>query len=175
MYITLYSITSLMWTAKGRTKSVHNSEVSTLVKPVVATGYKAHYIGKTKRAGRKVSTVVGCPQQWGVHRARFYCITIGKDTDRKNLRTPGKVLTSLTKQLLKSYSKKFSLFVRKLYFLYMKATQLLLYLKVTIQNYIKFLCKISFNYFVFSLGLLYHKTFTSQDSCFSCGKENGEF
>ncbi len=72
-----------MWTAKGRTKSVHNSEVSTLVKLAVARGHRAHrrcplstlvkhdkqdYIGKTKRAGRKsvhsggVSTVVGCPQ-----------------------------------------------------------------------------------------------------------------
>ncbi len=32
----VYSRTSLMWTAKGQTKSVHNSEVSTLVKLGVA-------------------------------------------------------------------------------------------------------------------------------------------
>ncbi len=65
-----------MWTAKGQTKSVHNSEVSTLVKLGVVTGHKAHnstllnvpdigkqdYIVKTKQAGRKVSTVAGCPQ-----------------------------------------------------------------------------------------------------------------
>ena len=61
-----YSRTSVMWTPKGRTKGVHNSEVSTLVKLGVATGHiadhKQDYIGKTKRAGRKVSTVVGCPQ-----------------------------------------------------------------------------------------------------------------
>ena len=61
IYIITYSGTSLMWTAKGQTKSVHNSEVSTLVKLGVATGHRPH-IGKTKRAGRKVSTVVGCPQ-----------------------------------------------------------------------------------------------------------------
>ena len=55
-----------MWTAKSQTKSVNNSEVSTLVKLSVATehttAYHVHYIGKTKRAERKVSTVMGCPQ-----------------------------------------------------------------------------------------------------------------
>ena len=60
--IHIYSRTSLMWTAEGRTKSVHNGEVSTLVKLGVATDHTTAYIGKTKRAGRKVSTVVGCPQ-----------------------------------------------------------------------------------------------------------------
>ena len=50
-----------MWTPEGWTKSVHNSEVSTLLKLGVAMGHRMH-IGKTKRAGRKVSTVVGCPQ-----------------------------------------------------------------------------------------------------------------
>ena len=58
-----------MWTPKGRTKSVHNSEVSTVVKLTMWTGYwtlvkldKQDYIGKTKQAGRKKSTAVGCPQ-----------------------------------------------------------------------------------------------------------------
>ena len=55
-----YSRTSLMWTPKGRAKSLHNSEVSTV----------------TKRVGKKVSTVPGCPQKWGVHRAGFYCISL---------------------------------------------------------------------------------------------------
>ena len=35
-----YSRTSVMWTPKGRTKSVHNSEVSTLVKLGVAAGHR---------------------------------------------------------------------------------------------------------------------------------------
>ena len=44
LYFTLkYSRTSLMWTAKGQTKSVHNSEVSTLVKLGVATGHRGHH------------------------------------------------------------------------------------------------------------------------------------
>ena len=55
-----YSRTSLMWTPEGRPKSVHNSEVSTVLRLM-------KYIGKTERAGGKVSTVVGCPQLWGVH------------------------------------------------------------------------------------------------------------
>ncbi len=37
-----YSRTSVMWTPEGRTKSVHNSEVSTLVKLGVATGHRSH-------------------------------------------------------------------------------------------------------------------------------------
>ncbi len=52
-----YSRTLQMWTANGQTKSVHNSEVSTLVKLGVATGYR----GKPNRLGEK------CPQCWGVH------------------------------------------------------------------------------------------------------------
>ncbi len=37
IFVPQYSRTSLMWTGKGQTKSVHNSEVSTLVKLGVAT------------------------------------------------------------------------------------------------------------------------------------------
>ncbi len=66
-----YSRTSVMWTPEGRPKSVHNSKVSTLVKLSVAMA--TVYIIENKRAGQKLSTVVGCPQRWGVHRARFYC------------------------------------------------------------------------------------------------------
>ncbi len=40
----LYSRTSVIWTPKGRTKSVHNSEVSTLVKLDVAMGHRLHTI-----------------------------------------------------------------------------------------------------------------------------------
>ncbi len=79
-----------MWTPKGRTKSVHNSKVSTLVKLGVAMGHRLHTMvpflsshkglsctyKENKPAGQKVSTKVGCPQRWGVHRARFYCIAI---------------------------------------------------------------------------------------------------
>ncbi len=60
-----YSRTSVMWTPKGRTKSVHNSEVSTLVKLDVPMGHRLH----TKQTGRAksvhrdgVSTKAGCPQ-----------------------------------------------------------------------------------------------------------------
>ena len=57
-----YSRTSVMWTPKGRAKSVHNSEVSTLVKLGVATGHIAHhrYLKSGPRSG--VSTKKGCPQ-----------------------------------------------------------------------------------------------------------------
>ncbi len=70
-----------MWTPKGRAKSVHNSEVSTLVKLGVATLVKlgvamGHRYKENKQAGQKVSTEVGCPQRWGVHRAGFYCTLI---------------------------------------------------------------------------------------------------
>ncbi len=41
----------------GQKTTVHIGEVSTLVKLD-----KQEYIGKTKRAGRKVSPVVECPQ-----------------------------------------------------------------------------------------------------------------
>ena len=60
-----------MWTAEGRTKSVHNSEVSTLVKLGLATGHTAHDVLSywENQTGREksvhnggVSTVVGCPQ-----------------------------------------------------------------------------------------------------------------
>ena len=50
-----YSRTSVMWTSEGRTKSVHNSEVSTLVNLGVTTG-------QHKTPGKK------CPQWWGVHK-----------------------------------------------------------------------------------------------------------
>ncbi len=39
-----YSRTSVMWTPEGRTKSVHNSEVSTLVKLGLAMGHRIHNI-----------------------------------------------------------------------------------------------------------------------------------
>ena len=48
-----YSRTSVIWTPAGRTKSVHNSEVSTLVKLGVAMDHR----------------------WWGVHRVGFYCTT----------------------------------------------------------------------------------------------------
>ena len=50
-----------MWTPEGRTKSAHNSEVSTLVKLGVAT-IGNNYIGKTNGPGKK------CPWWWGVHK-----------------------------------------------------------------------------------------------------------
>ena len=43
-----YSRTSLTWTAKGQTKSVQNSMVSTLVKLGVATGHKYGKTGREK-------------------------------------------------------------------------------------------------------------------------------
>ena len=57
-----------MWTPKGRTKSVYNHEVSTLVKLGVAMGHRLHtmvpfnriIIRKTKGPGKK------CLQRWGV-------------------------------------------------------------------------------------------------------------
>ena len=51
-----------MWTAKDRTKSVHNSEVSHMQLSWTKLYLQDKYIGKIKRAGRKVSTVVRCPQ-----------------------------------------------------------------------------------------------------------------
>ncbi len=48
-----------MWTPEGRTKSVHSSEVSTIVKP---TGVKLIHTRKIEQALRKVSIIVGCPQ-----------------------------------------------------------------------------------------------------------------
>ncbi len=84
-----YSRTSVMWTPKGRTKSVHNSEVSTLVKLGVATGHRLqefisdfssapHIInGRPLRTYHvqveKLSTGLGCPQQKGVHKEGLYC------------------------------------------------------------------------------------------------------
>ncbi len=67
-----------MWTPKGRTKSVHNSEVSTLVKLTTVFCLIMHnLIGlyrENKRAGQKVSTAVGCPQR---HSAiGFYMLAI---------------------------------------------------------------------------------------------------
>ncbi len=67
IYIITYSGTSLMWTAKGQTKSVHNSEVSTLVK---LGHFRFQWLGlERNQTGREnsvhsggVSTVVGCPQ-----------------------------------------------------------------------------------------------------------------
>ncbi len=60
-----------MWKAKGQTKSVLNSEVSTLVKLGVAMGHTAHpsLSYRENQMGREK-----CPQWWGVHRVRFYCI-----------------------------------------------------------------------------------------------------
>ncbi len=63
-----------MWTPKGRTKSVHNIELSTLVKLNICTGFgqcTTGYIGKPNGPEEK------CPQKWGVHRARFNCIWTG--------------------------------------------------------------------------------------------------
>ncbi len=53
-----------MWTAKGQTKSVHKSEVSTLVKLGVGHGlYRENQTGREKSVHNGgVSTVVGCPQ-----------------------------------------------------------------------------------------------------------------
>ncbi len=52
-----------MWTPKGRTKSVHNSEVSTLVKQAVSMDHRLIGLYKeNKWAGQK------CPQGWGVHK-----------------------------------------------------------------------------------------------------------
>ena len=55
-----------MQTPKCRTKSVHISEVSTVVKRT----------WKTQWALIKVSTRAGCPHKWGVHRARFHCTAL---------------------------------------------------------------------------------------------------
>ncbi len=41
----------MIWIPEGRTKSVHNSEMSTLVKLGVATGQRSH-----------------CPQGWSLHK-----------------------------------------------------------------------------------------------------------
>ena len=49
-----------MWTPKGRTKSVHNIEVSTLVKLGVAMGH-----GYKEKNGPDKK----CPQEWGVHKS----------------------------------------------------------------------------------------------------------
>ena len=71
----IYSRASVMWTPKGWTKSVHNSEVSTLVKLGVAMGHRLHTMvpflsshkglsctcGKGVHRGG-VSTKAGCPQ-----------------------------------------------------------------------------------------------------------------
>ena len=68
-----------MWTPKGRTKSVHNSEVSTLVKLGVAMGHRLHTIvpflswyevlsctcGKSVYSGG-MATKEGCPQGGGL-------------------------------------------------------------------------------------------------------------
>ncbi len=69
-----YSRTSLMWTAKGQTKSVHNSEVSTLVNLGVAMGYRAHFesLGYHVHV-EQVSIGVDCPQRRDVHKVGFYC------------------------------------------------------------------------------------------------------
>ncbi len=61
-----------MWTAKGQTKSVHNSEVSTLVKLGVAMGHRAQ-----KPNGPEEK----CPQWRGVNRARFYFVPNKKILD----------------------------------------------------------------------------------------------
>ncbi len=61
-----------MWTAKGPAKSVHNSEVSTLVKLGVARAtqptmsYHVHM--------EQVSIGVDFPQRRDVHKVGFYCI-----------------------------------------------------------------------------------------------------
>ena len=75
-----YSRTSVMWTPKGRTKNVHNSEVSTLVKLGVATGHRLHkFISDFSSAphvinGRPLRTyhvhVEKVSMGWGVHKRR---------------------------------------------------------------------------------------------------------
>ena len=69
----LYSRTSLMWTPDSRTKSIHNSGVSTVVKQLVSTPAKLDCIRKTERALGKVFIMVGCSHRWGVHKVGFYC------------------------------------------------------------------------------------------------------
>ena len=67
-----------MWTPKGPTKSVHNSEVSTLVKVGVAIGHRLHTMVpflssheglscKCRKSVHRggVSTIEGCPQGGG--------------------------------------------------------------------------------------------------------------
>ena len=61
-----------MWTPKGRAKSVHNSEVSTLVKLGVAMGQDSIRKRNYHVHVEKVSTGVGCPQK-GVHKVGVYC------------------------------------------------------------------------------------------------------
>ncbi len=66
-----------MWTPKGRTKSVHNSEVSTLVKLGVAMGHRLVPFRRSHMTYyvhvENVSTGVGCPQKRGVHKVGVYC------------------------------------------------------------------------------------------------------
>ena len=54
-----------MWTHEGRTKSVHNSKVSTLVKLGVAIGHTMAYHVHVEKY---VSTGVDCPKRRGVHK-----------------------------------------------------------------------------------------------------------
>ena len=70
----VYSRVPLIWTPKGLAKSVHISELSTVV-DTLSCGHIIVLYRKNKRAGQKVSIKEECPHRRSVHKGELYCIS----------------------------------------------------------------------------------------------------